>query len=307
MKLVIATRQSPLALWQAEHVRDRLLAQHPQMQVELLKLTTEGDRRLDAPLAAFGGKGLFIKELEQALLDGRADLAVHSMKDVPVTLPEGFALGPILQRADVRDALVMPQAATLDALPQGARVGTASQRRQAQLAARRPDLSIHPVRGNVGTRLQRLDEGRFEALVLAAAGLDRLGLSARITQRLDPADMLPAVGQGAVGIEYRAGDHQTADWVAPLNHLETATCVRAERALSQALGGDCTLPLAGYAQLDGDQLSMRAFMGMPEGSAHARWQGQGSASAPEALGEAAAQGLRADGATAILERLRAES
>ena len=307
MKLVIATRQSPLALWQAEHVRDRLLAQHPQMQVELLKLTTEGDRRLDAPLAAFGGKGLFIKELEQALLDGRADLAVHSMKDVPVTLPEGFALGPILQRADVRDALVMPQAATLDALPQGARVGTASQRRQAQLAARRPDLSIHPVRGNVGTRLQRLDEGRFEALVLAAAGLDRLGLSARITQRLDPADMLPAVGQGAGGIEYRAGDHQTADWVAPLNHLETATCVRAERALSQALGGDCTLPLAGYAQLDGDQLSMRAFMGMPDGSAHARWQGQGAASAPEALGEAAAQGLRADGATAILERLRAES
>ncbi|MEN8819681.1 MAG: hydroxymethylbilane synthase [Abyssibacter sp.] len=306
MKLVIATRQSPLALWQAEHVRDRLLAQHAGLQVELLKLTTEGDRRLDAPLAAFGGKGLFIKELEQALLDGRADLAVHSMKDVPVTLPDGFALGPILQRADVRDALVMPQAADLDGLPQGARIGTASQRRQAQLAARRPDLSIHPVRGNVGTRLQRLDEGRFQALVLAAAGLDRLGLAARITQRLDPADMLPAVGQGAVGIEYRAGDEQTAQCIAPLNHPETALCVRAERALSLALGGDCTLPLAGYAELDGEQLSLRAFMGMPDGSAHARWQGQGLAADPEALGQAAAEGLRAAGATAILERLRAQ-
>lgn len=306
MKLVIATRQSPLALWQAEHVRDRLLAQHAGLQVELLKLTTEGDRRLDAPLAAFGGKGLFIKELEQALLDGRADLAVHSMKDVPVTLPDGFALGPILQRADVRDALVMPQAAGLDGLPQGARVGTASQRRQAQLAARRPDLSIHPVRGNVGTRLQRLDEGRFQALVLAAAGLDRLGLAARITQRLDPVEMLPAVGQGAVGIEYRAGDEQTAEYIAPLNHAETAQCVRAERALSLALGGDCTLPLAGYAELDGEQLSLRAFMGMPDGSAHARWQGQGVAADPEALGQAAAEGLRAAGATAILERLRAQ-
>lgn len=307
MKLVIATRQSPLALWQAEHVRDRLVATYPDLQVELLKLTTEGDRRLDAPLAAFGGKGLFIKELEQALLDGRADIAVHSMKDVPVTLPEGFALGPILQRADMRDALVMAPGCTLDALPQSARVGTASQRRQAQLAARRPDLVIGSVRGNVGTRLQRLDEGRFDALILAAAGLDRLGLADRIAQRLDPADMLPAVGQGAVGIEYRAGDTRTLEIIAPLNHDETSTCVRAERALSLALGGDCTLPLAGFAELEGGTLSMRAFMGMPDGSAHAKWQGRATAAEPEALGTAAASGLRGEGATEILERLRVQS
>lgn len=307
MKLVIATRQSPLALWQAEHVRDRLLVEHPGLSVELLKLTTEGDRRLDQPLAAFGGKGLFIKELELALLDGRADLAVHSMKDVPVSLPDGFALGPILERADVRDALVSARAARVEDLPEGARVGTASQRRQAQLSARRPDLRIGPVRGNVGTRLGRLDEGRFDALILAAAGLDRLGLADRIAARIDPMDMLPAAGQGAVGIEYRAGDEQTAQWLAPLNHDDTATCVRAERALSLALGGDCTLPLAGHAQLDDTELALQAFIGLPDGSLHARWHGRGPASDPESLGRQAAAGLRAKGADRILELLRSDA
>ncbi len=305
MKLVIATRQSPLALWQAEHVRDRLRAVHPDLSVELLKLTTEGDRRLDQPLAAFGGKGLFIKELEQALIDGRADLAVHSMKDVPVNLLPGFALGPILERADVRDALVCDVASGVDGLPQGARVGTASQRRQAQLSERRPDLQIGSVRGNVGTRLSRLDEGRFDALILAAAGLDRLGLDQRIAARLDPRDMLPAAGQGAVGIEYRDGDSRTAQWLAPLMHEPTAIRVRSERALSRALGGDCTLPLAGYATLDGEELDLQAFIGLPDGSLHARWRGRGAASDPETLGQAAADGLRAKGADRILELVRA--
>lgn len=304
MKLVIATRESPLALWQAEHVRDRLRAIHPHLSVELLTMRTEGDRRLDAPLAAFGGKGLFIKELEHALLDGRADIAVHSMKDVPAAMPDGLMLGPILDRADVRDAWVSPRYADIDALPHGGRVGTASQRRRAQLAALRPDLEIGPVRGNVGTRLRKLDDGDFDALMLAAAGLDRLGLHARIARRLPPEVSLPAVGQGAVGIELRAGDAPTADLVAALADDQTTTCVRAERALSQALGGDCTLPLAGYAEQDGDALRLRAFIGLPDGSHALRWSGDGTADDPEALGHAAAQGLLNQGAQIILDSVR---
>lgn len=304
MTLTIATRQSPLALWQAEHVRDALQAAHPGLRVELLKMTTEGDRRLGAPLAEAGGKGLFIKELEHALLDGRAQLAVHSMKDVPAELPAGFEIGAILQRADVRDALVAEGLNALDALPVGAHVGTASLRRQAQLMARRPDLRVSPVRGNVGTRLAHLDSGRYDALLLAAAGLDRLAMSGRISQRLPVTTMLPAIGQGAVGIEVVAGDIATKNCVAALHHQPTATCLAAERAVSLALGGDCTLPLAAHAVLDGDKLQLEAFLGLPDGSRQLRWRGEAMASTAAALGTEAAAALRAQGADAMLQTLR---
>lgn len=308
MTLTIATRQSPLALWQAEHVRDALLAAHPGLQVELLKMTTEGDRRLGAPLAEAGGKGLFIKELEHALLDGRAQMAVHSMKDVPAVLPDGFELAAILQRADVRDALVAGDGASVDSLPQGAHVGTASLRRQAQLAARRPDLRITPVRGNVGTRLSHLDSGQYDALMLASAGLDRLGLAGRISQRLPVTTMLPAIGQGAIGIEIAAGDEATRDAVGALHHLKTALCLAAERAVSLALGGDCTLPLAAHAVLSDSGLCLDAFLGLPDGSRQLRWHGEITGNlTPQAaagLGAEAAAGLREQGAEAVLEQLR---
>ena len=305
MTLKIATRQSPLALWQAEHVRDTLRAAHPGLDVQLLKLTTEGDRRLGAPLAEAGGKGLFIKELEQALLDGRAQLAVHSMKDMPADLPPGFALAAILARADVRDALVTTAAESVDALPQGAHVGTASLRRQAQLAARRPELRITPVRGNVGTRLGHLDSGRYDALLLACAGLDRLGLPARITQRLPPDTMLPAIGQGAVGVEICTGDTATAELLRPLNDADTACCVNAERVVSRALGGNCTLPLAAHATLARGRMHLAAFLGLPDGSRAIIWQGDAPADAGEALGQQAAEALFAQGAQAILDQLAA--
>ena len=308
MTLTIATRQSPLALWQAEHVRDALLAAHPDLHVELLKMTTEGDRRLGAPLAEAGGKGLFIKELEHALLDGRAQLAVHSMKDVPAVLPDGFELAAILPRADVRDALVAGQCRTIDALPQGAHVGTASLRRQAQLVALRPDLRVSPVRGNVGTRLGHLDAGKFDALLLAAAGLDRLGLADRISLRLPVTTMLPAIGQGAVGIEIAAGDSDTRARVDALHHKPTAVCLAAERAVSLALGGDCTLPLAAHAVLTNAGLLLDAFLGLPDGREQLRWSGDSAGpvttdSAAD-LGDQAADGLRSQGADALLRKLR---
>lgn len=308
MTLTIATRQSPLALWQAEHVLDALMAAHPGLQVELLTMTTEGDRRLGAPLAEAGGKGLFIKELEHALLDGRAQLAVHSMKDVPAQLPAGFELAAILQRADVRDALVAGDVTDIDDLPQGGHVGTASLRRQAQLAARRPDLRVSPVRGNVGTRLSHLDSGKFDALLLAAAGLDRLGLAPRISQRLPVTTMLPAIGQGAIGIEIAAGDVATREQVMALHHSPTAICLAAERAVSLALGGDCTLPLAAHAVLGAANLHIDAFLGLPDGSAQLRWHGDVSGEITPGvaaqLGQQAADGLRAQGADAMLRTLR---
>ena len=308
MTLTIATRQSPLALWQAEHVRDALQAAHPGLQVELLKMTTEGDRRLGAPLAEAGGKGLFIKELEHALLDGRAQLAVHSMKDVPAELPRGFEIAAILQRADVRDALVAGDVSSIDEIPDGAHVGTASLRRQAQLVARRPGLRVSPVRGNVGTRLSHLDAGKYDALLLAAAGLDRLDMGERISQRLPVTTMLPAIGQGAVGVEIAAGDSQTRELLAVLHHGPTATCLAAERAVSLALGGDCTLPLAAHAVLSSDNLHLEAFLGLPDGSQQLRWQGEVSGGvsidAAAQLGQQAAAGLRAQGADAVLQSLR---
>ena len=301
--LRIATRKSPLALWQAEHAATALRAAHPGLAVELVGLSTQGDKILDTPLAKIGGKGLFVKELEQAMLDGRADLAVHSMKDVPVDLPEGLHLPVILEREDPRDAFVSNRYPDLDALPEGACVGTSSLRRQCQLAARRPDLRIEPLRGNVNTRLRRLDEGRFEAIILAGAGLKRLGLGERIRALLDPADSLPAIGQGAIGIECRSEDPRVNALLAPLHHQATAARVLAERALNRRLEGGCQVPIAGFAELDGDRLHLRALVGEPDGSRVIRAEGEGPLDQPGELGVRVAEDLLAQGAAAILERL----
>lgn len=264
-QLVIATRESALALWQAEHVKARLQALYPDLEIQLLGMTTQGDRILDVTLNKIGGKGLFVKELETALAEGRADLAVHSLKDVPMHLPEGFALAAILQREDPRDALVSNHYASLEALPAGAVVGTSSLRRESQLRARFPHLVVKPLRGNVQTRLRKLDEGEFDAIVLAAAGLKRLGLTERIRLELSPEQSLPAVGQGALGIEIRADREDVLALLAPLNDAETAACVTAERAMSRALGGSCQVPLGGYAELQHGMLTLRAFVAEPDG------------------------------------------
>ena len=259
--LRIATRASPLALWQAHHVRDRLMAADPGLQVELLEMTTRGDQILDRTLSKVGGKGLFIKELEVALLEGRADLAVHSLKDVPMVLEPEFTLAAVLERADPRDCLVSPRHASLEALPPGSKVGTASLRREMTLRARFPHLVIEPVRGNVGTRLAKLDRGDFDALLMAAAGFQRLGLAGRITQIL-PADVfLPAPGQGALGIETRAGDDAVLARVAALEHAPTRAVVSAERAVSRGLGGSCEFPLAAYGRIVDDTLHLQAWAG----------------------------------------------
>jgi len=246
-RLVIATRESRLAMWQARHVRDRLLEQYPGCRVELLGMTTTGDQILDRSLNEIGGKGLFTKELEVALLEGRADLAVHSLKDVPMHLPDGFELAAVLRREDPRDAFVSPRHASLDTLPAGARVGTSSLRRAAQLAERRPDLQIEPIRGNLDTRLAKLDRGEFDAIVLAAAGLKRLGLAERIREILPPAASLPSPGQGALGIEIVSGRPELRAWLQPLADRRTWLEVAAERAVSRELGGSCRVPLAAYA------------------------------------------------------------
>jgi hydroxymethylbilane synthase len=251
-RLVIATRESRLALWQAHHVRDRLLELYPSCSVELLGMTTTGDQVLDRSLNEIGGKGLFTKELEVALADGRADLAVHSLKDVPMELPPGFELAAVMRREDPRDAFVSPHFASLDALPQGARVGTSSLRRAAQLSERRPDLRILPLRGNLDTRLGKLDRGEYDAIILAAAGLKRLGLAARIREVLPPATSLPAPGQGALGIEILAGRADVRGWLAPLVDRRTWLEVTAERSVSRALGGSCRIPLAAYAVVQPD-------------------------------------------------------
>ncbi|MGB6008073.1 hydroxymethylbilane synthase [Castellaniella sp.] len=302
-KLVIATRASRLALWQARHVQDRLRQLYPDCRVELLEMTTRGDQILDRTLSKVGGKGLFVKELETALLDGRADLAVHSLKDVPVELHDPFTLAAILDRADPCDALVSNTAASLDDLPAGAVVGTSSLRREAQLRARYPELVVKPLRGNLDTRLSKLDRGDYAAIVLAAAGLQRLGLGDRVRATL-PVDLsLPAAGQGALGIETLAARTDLRAWLAPLASADTTACALAERAVSRALGGSCQVPLAAYAVLQADGLWLRALVAEPDGSRVLRAQGRGAADQAQALGAAVAQDLLGQGASDILARL----
>lgn len=262
---VIATRESRLALWQAEHVRD-ILSRRFGRPVDLLGMTTKGDQILDRALSKVGGKGLFVKELEVALEEGRAHLAVHSLKDVPMELPEGFVLAAVMEREDPRDALVSSRYASIEALPQGAVVGTSSLRRLAQLRALRPDLKIEPLRGNLDTRLRKLDDGQYDAIVLAAAGLKRLGLEGRIRALIAPSVMLPAAGQGALGIEIRTGNPELADAIASLAHMPTWLATLAERAVSRALGGSCSMPLAAFAQWREGQLVLDARLGHPSAS-----------------------------------------
>ncbi|MBO1110643.1 hydroxymethylbilane synthase [Bordetella petrii] len=303
-RLVIATRASRLALWQAEHVRDRLRALYPACAVELLTLTTRGDQILDRTLSKVGGKGLFVKELETALLDGRADLAVHSLKDVPVDLQAPFELCAVLERADPRDAFVSGRYAALADLPAGAVVGTSSLRRESQIRQRYPHLSVKPLRGNLDTRLGKLDRGDYAAIVLAAAGLQRLGLGDRIRSLLEPEDSLPAAGQGALGIEIRNDRNDLREWLAPLACARTTACVVAERAVSRVLGGSCQVPLAAYAQLDGDNLALRALVASPDGTRVIRSQRAGPVEQALAIGQAAAQDLLSGGADAILAELQ---
>lgn len=299
-KLVIATRESPLALWQAHFVAGELRRLHPSLEVELLGMTSRGDQILDTPLYKVGGKGLFVKELETALLDGRADIAVHSMKDVPMELPDGLTLGVICEREDPRDALVGID--SFDALPQGARLGTSSLRRSCQIKRSRPDLDIGFLRGNVNTRLSKLDAGEFDAIMLATAGLLRLGFDDRIGARIDPDISLPAGGQGAVGIEYRQSDTRTAELLAPLQHNLTARCVRAERAMVRKLDGGCDVPIASYAIIEGDQLWLRGRVGSPDGETLLFAESRGSD--PEALGDTVATQLLEQGADTILAAVR---
>lgn len=306
-RIVIASRESALALWQAQHVQSRLKALHPDLEVSILGMTTQGDRLLHAALAKVGGKGLFVKELEEALQAGRADLAVHSMKDVPMRLPPGFELAAILERADPRDALVSNRYRALAELPPGARVGTSSLRRESQIRARYPDLRVEPLRGNVTTRLRKLDEGQFEAIVLAAAGLKRLGLEDRITMLLAPEESLPAAGQGALGLECLASRDDLRALLAPLNHERTALCVRAERAVSRALTGSCTVPLGAHAEMSGGTLHIRGFVGAPDGSRLVSAAVEGAAARAEELGELLAADLRRQGAAEILAALEQAS
>ena len=298
--LRIATRRSPLALWQAEHVAAKLREHWPGLGVELVAMTTQGDRILDTPLAKIGGKGLFVKELEAGILEHRADLAVHSMKDVPALLPPGLQLPVIMVREDPHDALVSPRYATLEALPAGARVGSASLRRQAQLLARFPALQVRPLRGNVNSRLAKLDAGDFDAIVLAVAGLRRLQLEARIRSVLPAETSLPAVGQGAIGIECRVGDGETEQLLAPLDHPESHLCISAERAFSERLQGGCQVPIAAFAELAGQQLRLRGLVANPDGSELISGERTGAASQALSLGWGLAEHLLARGADRIL-------
>ncbi len=300
-RLVIATRQSRLALWQAEHVAQRLRALHAGLAVELLPMTTRGDQLLDRRLDEVGGKGLFVKELELAMGEGRADLAVHSMKDVPAELPQGFVLAAITAREDPRDALVSARYASLAELPAGAAVGTSSLRRAAQLMERHPSLAVRVLRGNVDTRLAKLDRGEYDAIVLAAAGLLRLGLAGRMRARLSVEESVPAPGQGALGIECRAGAGEVRALLAPLVDKASELCVRAERAVSRALGGSCTVPLGAYGELSGEEIALRALVASADGRRVLRAHARGKD--PEAVGAAAAAELRARGADDILREL----
>jgi hydroxymethylbilane synthase len=301
--LRIATRKSPLALWQAEHVAQRLRESHPGLRVELVRMSTRGDRILDVPLAKVGGKGLFVKELEQGLLEDQADIAVHSMKDVPVEVPEGLGLPVVLAREDPRDAFVSTRYARLADLPRSAVVGTSSLRRQVQLLERRPDLEIRGLRGNVGTRLDKLERGEYDAIVLASAGLKRLGAEARIAEYLPTEVLLPAIGQGAIGIECRLADTRTLALIAVLDDAESHARVRAERALNARLAGGCQVPIAGHAELVNGRMDLRGLVGRPDGSRVVRGEVTGPASRAEALGTTLAEELLARGADAILRDL----
>ncbi|MFZ4834899.1 hydroxymethylbilane synthase [Rouxiella sp. Mn2063] len=296
----IATRKSPLALWQALYVKRKLMEFHPDLQVELVPMVTKGDVLLDTPLSKVGGKGLFVKELELAMLDGRADIAVHSMKDVPVDFPEGLGLVTICEREDPRDAFVSNDFANLDALPAGSIVGTSSLRRKCQLLELRPDLVIRDLRGNLGTRLGKLDSGEFHAIILAVAGLKRLEMESRIRTELPPELCLPAVGQGAVGIECRLDDQQTRDLLAPLGHRETTLRILAERAMNTRLEGGCQVPIGSYAELEGDTLWLRALVGAPDGSQIVRGERRGPSANAEQMGIELAEELLDAGAREIL-------
>jgi hydroxymethylbilane synthase len=304
--LVIASRESRLAMWQAEHVRCALHKLYPSCDVKILGMTTRGDQILDRTLSKVGGKGLFVKELEAALAEGRADLAVHSLKDVPMQLPEGFTLGAILEREDPRDAFVSPHFESLDALPAGSVVGTSSLRREAMVRARFPHLDVRPLRGNLDTRLAKLDRGDYAAIILAAAGLKRLGLESRIRACLDASESLPAAGQGALGIEIRADRPELAAWLAPLHDKATALAVEAERAVSRALGGSCEVPLAAFAHWRDGALILRGAVSMPDGKRMLR--AEEAVRAPDlagalALGQRVSADLEAQGASEIVNAL----
>ncbi|RXZ44397.1 hydroxymethylbilane synthase [Crenobacter cavernae] len=298
--LVIASRESRLAMWQAEHIKARLEALYPDLSVSILGMTTQGDQILDKTLSKIGGKGLFVKELEVALAEGRADLAVHSMKDVPMALPEGFALAAICEREDPRDAFVSNKYASLSELPDGAVVGTSSLRRESQLRAHYPHLVVKPLRGNVQTRLSKLDAGEFDAIILAAAGLKRLELTERIRTELSPSESLPAPGQGALGIEIRADRDDLKQLLSPLDHADTRDCVLAERALSRELGGSCQVPLGAYATLTDDVVTLGGFVAHPDGSVMLTATASGPREYADALGRAVAKKLSDDGADELI-------
>ena len=296
----IATRKSPLALWQAEEVSRQLKLHHPGIVIELVKIVSKGDKFLDAPLAKVGGKGLFVKELEQSMLDGDADIAVHSMKDVPMEFPPGLHLPVIMEREDPRDAFVSNQYQSLSDLPDNARIGTSSLRRQLQIKEAMPNAEMLDLRGNVNSRLEKLDRGDFDAIILASAGLIRLGFQDRISSNIEPEQSLPAIGQGAVGIECRENDQAMLDLLLPLNHPQTHTRLMAERAMNHRLNGGCQVPIAGYATLQDDELYLRGLVGRPDGSEVVRGDIRGSAAEAEHLGLQLAEQLLAQGAEVIL-------
>lgn len=299
----IATRKSPLAMWQAEEVARQLKQRHSDIEIEFIKMTTKGDKILDAPLAKIGGKGLFVKELEQGMLDGDADIAVHSMKDVPMEFPPGLHLPIIMQREDPRDAFVSNQYASLSDLPENAKIGTSSLRRQLQIKATMPNAEMLDLRGNVNSRLQKLDDGQYDAIILASAGLIRLGFAERIRSNIAPEQSLPAIGQGAVGIECRENDTRIMDLLAPLDHPHTHTRLAAERAMNQRLNGGCQVPIAGFAILDKDEIYLRGLVGRPDGSEVVRNEIRGPAKDAAALGIELAEKLLAQGADIILSDL----
>lgn len=301
--LKIATRKSPLALWQAEHVKKRLLETHSDLTVELVSMTTEGDRFLEAPLVAVGGKGLFIKELETALLEGRADIAVHSMKDVTIDLPEALALPVIMKREDTRDVFISNSFEKIEDMPANAVLGTSSLRRQSQVKALYPAMTLKDLRGNVGTRLAKLDNGEYDGILLAAAGILRLGLAERITQFLPHSLILPAIGQGAIGIECRAGDDVIQELIAPLNHETTADCVHTERAFSRRLFGGCQLPIAGQATIDGEEMTLNGLIAKVDGSDIIQAEKKGLMTDYENIGISLAETLLQRGGDKILEEL----
>ncbi len=305
-KIVIATRESALALWQANYIRRWLIELYPQSEISILGMTTRGDQILNTSLSKIGGKGLFIKELEQSMAEGRADIAVHSMKDVPMNMPSGFVLAAITEREDPRDAFISNQYASLDTLPAGSVVGTSSLRRESQLRARFPNLQVQPLRGNVQTRLRKLDEGQYAAIILAAAGLKRLGLANRITTVLSPELSLPAVGQGALGIECLSDKIDLVKLMQPLHHIETAQCVKAERAMSRELGGSCQVPLGGFAEIIEKELVLRGFVASPDGSRMVSKQLTGKPEIGETVGIHLAQALKAQGADEILAALASD-